>query len=176
MKKGKIILRDNYAGIDFSMYDDSFLIVKHDTIKFDIPNSILFSEYKILYPEYHNYNKIVIVGANRAINPSNRCDFINDYLSVMTRDKYKICISDTPFISEAWRCFWIFQICNLDESVFKVNYSYPIERSYNKYIFENKSCEYFLENKNFMLFNEIDTNLNVKKSKIKYYCVDISFY
>jgi hypothetical protein len=175
MKKGKIICREKIADIDFSRYDD-YVIVKHDTVKEKIKNEIIFSDFKIKYADLNDRNKILLVGAERMITPSNRCNFINDYLSVMTRDKEKIAICTNPFISEGWRCYWLFQMCNLDDDVFGVNYSYPVERNYYEWLFNGKEDVYFSEKFLMNSTENIDTKLNKLNTNIQYYDVDNLFY
>ena len=122
---------------DFN-FDDfkEYLVIKADIIKIsNINNKIVnFSEYKNSYLEYDNYNNLIIVGISRIINPANRCAFINDYLSVMTRNKNKVIVDTIPFMGEPWRMFWGYQFSNMEEEIFNTNYSYPVENNYLKWL------------------------------------------
>ena len=71
-------------------------------------------------------SRIVLIGINRMILPSNRCDFIHAYLTVLTPQIPKIVIDTAPFIGEPWRLYFHYQIANCF-SKFGANYSYPIE-------------------------------------------------
>ena len=86
---------------------------------------IEWERYKIVHGDL-NPARIVLIGVNRMITPSNRCDFIHAYLAVMTPQVPKIVIDTAPFIGEPWRLYFHYQIVN-SFSRFGANYSYPIE-------------------------------------------------
>lgn len=92
---------------------------------------IEWEKYKITHNNYI-CNRIVLIGVNRMITPSNRCDFIHAYLAVMTPQITKIIIDTAPFIGEPWRLYYHYQIANCFDK-FGANYSYPIEREWLKW-------------------------------------------
>jgi len=97
-----------------------------------------WEKYKVLYGDLEPA-KIVLVGVNRMITPSNRCDFIHAYLTVMTPQTPKIVIDTAPFIGEPWRLYYHYQIANCFQA-FGANYSYPIEGEWRRW-FERKMEE-----------------------------------
>jgi hypothetical protein len=76
---------------------------------------------------------VVVVGLNRIITPSNRCDMVNEYLQTMTPNLPKICLDTAPFIGEPWRLWFHYSIA--DAGRFGVTYSYAIETEW-KHWFE----------------------------------------
>lgn len=84
-----------------------------------------WEKYKNIYNEIEP-SRIVLIGINRMITPSNRCDFIHAYLTVLTPQVPKIVIDTAPFIGEPWRLYYHYQIANCFDG-FGANYSYPIE-------------------------------------------------
>lgn len=82
---------------------------------------------------------IILVGLNRMITPSNRCDYVHEYLTTMTPNIPKISIDSAPFIGEPWRLFFHFLYSGLND--FGVNYSYPIEREWQSWFYrETNDC------------------------------------
>jgi len=77
-------------------------------------------------------SRIVLLGINRMITPSNRCDFIHAYLTVLTPHIPKIVVDTAPFIGEPWRLYFHYQIANCF-SKFGANYSYPIEGEWRRW-------------------------------------------
>lgn len=102
----------------------------------DIPGAefIEFLEYKnkytLLSPTY-----IIIIGLNRIITPSNRCDMVNEYLQTMTPNIPKICIDTAPFIGEPWRLWFHYSIANCGS--FGITYSYAIETEWEGWFYRD---------------------------------------
>jgi hypothetical protein len=69
--------------------------------------------------------------------PSNRCDFINEYLQTMTPNTPKICIDNAPFIGEPWRLWFHYSIANCGH--FKITYSYAIETEWQHWFYRNQN-------------------------------------
>ena len=96
---------------------------------------IEFLEYKKKYTLL-NPDLIVIIGLNRIITPSNRCDMVNEYLQTMTPSTPKICIDSDPFIGEPWRLWFHYSIANAGK--FNITYSYVIETEWRHWFYRDK--------------------------------------
>lgn len=90
-----------------------------------------WQKYKAVHDTLES-SRIVLIGLNRMITPSNRCDFIHAYLAVMTPQISKVIIDTAPFIGEPWRLYYHYQVANCF-SKFGANYSYPIEGEWLKW-------------------------------------------
>jgi hypothetical protein len=170
-----IYIVKNINDFDFNKFND-FLIVCHDSIAIK-PNHIKWSDYKINFLDYDKYNNILLIGTNYMINPHNRCDYINDYLATMTRNKNKVCVNLEPFIGSPWRIFWQFQFANLDTDIFGTNYSYPVEGDYDNWFMRKNNSKFFDNN---VVFEKIkilvETNLLPKTHNVEFYDLDNKFY
>jgi len=96
------------------------------------PEYIEFLEYKNKYTLF-NPDLIIIIGPNRIITPSNRCDMVNEYLQTMTLNTPKICLDTAPFIGEPWRLWFHYSIANCGK--FNITYSYAIETEWEKWFY-----------------------------------------
>jgi len=106
---------------------------------------IEWEKYKVVYSNLEP-SRIVLIGINRMITPSNRCDFIHAYLAVMTPQISKIIIDTSPFIGEPWRLYFHYQIVN-SFSKFGANYSYPIEGEWLRWFGRDiPECKFSPEN------------------------------
>lgn len=92
---------------------------------------IEWEKYKTQYDNF-NPSRIVLVGVNRMITPSNRCDFIHAQVTVLTPHIPKVVIDTSPFIGEPWRLYYHYQVANCFDG-FGANYSYPIEGEWFKW-------------------------------------------
>lgn len=92
---------------------------------------IEWEKYKLVYNTMEPM-KVVLIGLNRIITPSNRCDFIHEYLTTMTPNVSKIIIDTSPFIGEPWRLYYHYQFTN-NFAKFGASYSYPIEGEWVKW-------------------------------------------
>jgi hypothetical protein len=89
--------------------------------------------------------EIVLVGLNRMITPSNRCDFVHEYLTTLTPNIPKIVIDTAPFIGEPWRLFFHYLFSNSNK--FGCTYSYPIEGEWVKWFLrESNDCRLSADN------------------------------
>lgn len=92
---------------------------------------------------------IILIGLNRMITPSNRCDYVHEYLTTMTPNIQKMSIDSAPFIGEPWRLFFHYLYAGVNK--FGVNYSYPVEREWQEWFYrETNDCR--LSGKNVKLF------------------------
>jgi len=113
----------------------------YDKPKVKAKEIIEWGKYKITHDNYE-VDRIVLIGINRMITPSNRCDFIHAYLAVMTTQIPKIVIDTAPFIGEPWRLYYHYQIVN-SFSKFGANYSYPIEGEWLRWFRRDvKECRF----------------------------------
>ncbi len=93
-----------------------------------------FLEYKNKYTLFEP-ELIVVIGLNRIITPSNRCDMVNEYLQTMTPNIKKICIDTDPFIGEPWRLWFHYSIANCGS--FGITYSFAIETEWEHWFYRD---------------------------------------
>lgn len=91
-------------------------------------------EFKACYMTIHFVN-LIVVGLNKIITPSNRCDMFNDFLQTMTRSKNKISIDTTPFVGEPWRAWYHFDV--VGENKWGVPHGFAIETEWKKWFFRD---------------------------------------
>ena len=103
----------------------------YDEPKVRAKKVIEWEKYKTLYSTFEP-SLVVLIGLNRMIIPSNRCDFIHAYLTVLTPQIPKIIIDTAPFIGEPWRLYFHYQLANCFTK-FGANYSYPVEGEWLKW-------------------------------------------
>jgi len=115
------------------------LIVYREGFGYKTPNVpgveyVEFLEYRNRYTLF-DPPAIVVIGLNRIITPSNRCDMVNEYLQTMTPNIPKICIDTAPFIGEPWRLWFHYSIAGCGR--FNINYSYAIETEWKKWFYRD---------------------------------------
>ena len=93
-----------------------------------------FLEYKNKYTLF-SPELIVVIGLNRIITPSNRCDMVNEYLQTMTPNIPKICIDTAPFIGEPWRLWFHYSIAGCGN--FGITYSFAIETEWEHWFYRD---------------------------------------
>ena len=119
------------------------LVVTHDMYsppKIENAQYLSLKEFKMVYPSIH-FTNLVLVGINRIITPSNRCDMVNDFIQTMTRNKNKISIDTTPFIGEPWRLWYHFDVTNNDP--FNMPHGYAVETEWKKKFLKEKEVSIF---------------------------------
>lgn len=117
------------------------LVIFRDGFGYQLPRIpgaefIEFLEYKNKYTLF-NPEFIVVIGLNRIITPSNRCDMVNEYLQTMTPNVQKICIDNDPFIGEPWRLWFHYSIANCGR--FNITYSFAMETEWEKWFYRDVS-------------------------------------
>lgn len=130
----KVIFTENIKELEIPGLPNDTIMVVHEM--YDAPNiDVQTIEWNVFKNTYSNYetSQFILVGANRMITPSNRCDMVNDYLQVMTKSVDKISIDSTPFIGEPWR-LWFHYSLAFGEWL-GVDYSYPIEGDWLKWFY-----------------------------------------
>lgn len=171
----KILIEKDINNFDFDLFKD-YLIICHDSINLNI-NHIKWSDFKINFLDYEKNQDYLLIGTNYMINPANRCDYINDYLATMTRNKNKVCLNLEPFIGSPWRIFWQFQFVNLETDIFGANYSYPIESDYDNWFMGKTETKFFNNQAIFQkIKKEISSNLEKKIHNVNFYKVETEFY
>lgn len=134
---------------------------------------IPFQKWRLEYSNYHP-ELLIVQGINRMITPSNRCDFINEYMQTLTPNVKKISIDSAPFIGEPWRLWFHYSIANCGN--FNINYSYAIETEWKKWFYrEVNTCR--LDGDNIQLFiNSTHSDLPLLNTSFSFYEVDDEKY
>lgn len=153
------------------LYRDGYNLPKLKDIRY-----IEFEKYRTQYSDLH-CNMMILVGLNRMINPSNRCDFVHDYLTSLTPNIPKISIDTAPFIGEPWRLFWHYLYTKTGH--FSVNYSYPVEGEWQKWFYrEVNFCNISGDNIK-LLISDTYSDLDQLITKFKFYepnDLDVEYY
>lgn len=147
-----VIFSNDIKSIKLELPDDTLMIV-HEM--YDCPaidcEVIAWQRFKATYADY-SPSQFVIVGANRMINPSIRCDMVNDYLQVMTKSIPKVSIDTSPFLGEPWRLWYHYSLA-FGEWL-GVDYSYPVEGEWQKWFYyDQNDCKLKAENLNLFVKN-----------------------
>lgn len=142
----KVIFSKDISKVEIDCLPKNTLVVVHEM--YDKPNidrpMVDWQKFKVIYSDYE-VDQFVLVGLNRMINPSNRCDMVNDYLQVMTKSIPKISIDTDPFIGEPWRLWYHYSVC-FGEWL-GVDYSYPIEGDWEKWFYYDQNhCKLSADN------------------------------
>ena len=105
---------------------------------------IPWEKYRITYNNV-GATRVILVGLNRMIVPSNRCDFVHTYLTTLTPNVPKIVIDTAPFIGEPWRLFFHYLFSHTNK--FGADYSYPLEGEWTKWFLrETNECKFSASN------------------------------
>lgn len=126
------------ANLNIGGLSESTLIVLHEMYPAPkIAGRIVpWQEFKITYSSFET-DQYVIIGANRMIKPSNRCDMVNDFMQVMTKTIDKISIDSTPFMGEPWRLWYHYSLA-FGEWL-GADYSYPVEGEWQKWFYYDQN-------------------------------------
>ena len=124
-------------------------------------------EYKKVYSNIHA-NCIIIVGLNRMIKPSNRCEFVYEHLTTLTANAEKMSIDTEPFLGEPWRYWHHHQFTHTGKK-FGIPYSYTIETEWQKWFYrDEQDCR--LAGNNIKLFiDNVYSDIDPLKSEFKFY-------
>jgi len=148
---------------------DSILVYREGYDLPDIDGVQFFDieEYKGIYSNIHA-NFIIIVGLNRMIKPSNRCDFVYEHLTTLTANIQKMSIDTEPFLGEPWRYWHHHQFTGTGKK-FAIPYSYTIETEWQKWFYrDEKDCR--LSGDNIKLFiDDVYSDLDLLISEFKFY-------
>lgn len=167
----KVIFTPDIAKITLSDLPENTLIIVHDM--YDRPMidrpTVDWLRFRATYAEYE-VEQFVIVGANRMINPSNRCDMVNDYLQVMTKSIPKVSIDTSPFIGEPWRAWYHYSLA-FGEWL-GVDYSYPVEGEWKKWFYyEQNTCKLAPEYLP-VFIKATESDLDLLRSAFRFYELD----
>jgi len=103
-----------------------------------------WERFRALYSSFEP-GLIILVGLNRLITPSNRCDYVHEYLTTMTPNIPKVSIDSSPFEGEPWRLFFHYLYTGVNH--FGINYSYPVEREWQNWFYrETNNCRLSADN------------------------------
>ena len=104
---GKFVLPECEKGKDIVVtYRNGF---NYNLPQIENAQYIEFEKFKCMYNDI-NADCIVFVGLNRIITPSNRCEYVFEYLFSNTPNISKYSIDTAPFIGEPWRLWFHFGI------------------------------------------------------------------
>jgi len=151
------------------------LVIYRDGFGYSLPQIpgaeyIEFLDYKNRYTLF-NPGLIVMIGLNRIITPSNRCDMVNEYLQTMTPNIPKLCIDTAPFIGEPWRLWFHYSIAACGR--FNITYSYVIETEWEHWFYrDTNDCR--LSKDNVRLFIS-DTFSDLDPLRAVFEFSDVSF-
>lgn len=153
-------------------YPKNTILVYHSDYTPPKYRDVTYFKFEDYYKVYANLEPscIILVGLNKIVNPSNRCDFINEYLSTLTQNLYKISIDNSPFIGEPWRLF--FHYLYTHSGKFNVPHSYAIETEWKHWFYrETTSCR--LSGDNIKLFiTDTYSDLDLIDFKYEFYDAD----
>jgi len=163
------ILKDTSTAVFPDLPPDSILVYREgyplpelkDVQYFDI------EEYKNVYSNIHS-NCIIVVGYNRIIKPSNRCDFIYEHLTTLTANQLKFSVDTEPFLGEPWRFWWHHQLTGTGKK-FAIPYSYTIETEWQKWFYQDvQDCR--LSGGNIKMFiDSVKSDLDKIESSFNFY-------
>lgn len=131
----------------------------------EIPNATVveFEKFRVSYESY-TPTMIVLIGLNRIINPSNRCDFVFSYLTTATPNITKISIDREPFIGEPWRVFFHYLFSRSGR--WPEPHSYAVETNWRKWFFRDQNtCSMDAENIRLLIGNDTISDLPKINSK-----------
>lgn len=150
------------------------LVIHRDGFGYGIPEIpgaeyMEFMRYRSIYSSL-NPPAMVIIGLNRIITPSNRCDMVNEYLQTMTPSTPKICLDTAPFIGEPWRIYYHYDVANVGK--FPYQQGYACESDWQSWFYRDiPTCRLAAENIRLMLSDTI-SDLPLLNTSIEFY--DIS--
>jgi len=106
-----------------SVPENTYLVYhkEYNPPKIDSVVNVDFETYKNIYLEL-DPQFLILVGLNKIVMPSSRCDFIQEHLSTLTQTMSKISIDKAPFIGEPWRLFFHYLYTNNNKFGFPHSY------------------------------------------------------
>ncbi|OGS40528.1 MAG: hypothetical protein A3K77_00860 [Euryarchaeota archaeon RBG_13_31_8] len=155
-------------------YPKNTLVIFRDEFGYSLPSLqgvefIEFLEYKKKYTLF-DPELFIIIGLNRIITPSNRCDMVHEYLHTITPNIKKISIDTEPFIGEPWRLWFHYSITHSGN--FNINYSYIIEGEWQYWFYRNRQdCRLSQDNIRLFITDTI-SDLELYKTSFEFF--DIS--
>ena len=147
------------------------LLVYHDHYKDALPKIngveyMEFEKFKSVYSELE-VGALIVVGLNRIITPSNRCDMVNDYMQTMTRNIEKISIDTSPFIGEPWRLWYHYDVTNCN--TFNVPHGFAIETEWKHWFYRDRPDCRLSGDKIKAFINHTYSDLDLLKSNFNFY-------
>jgi hypothetical protein len=114
---------------------DTYVVYHRD---YDVPDvedargKIEFEEFRRVYPNLHA-GMFIVYGLNKIITPSNRTDFVFEFLFTLSADVPKISVDYRPFAGEPWRLWFHYGLCKRGN--FGTPYSYSIETEWKHWFY-----------------------------------------
>lgn len=132
-----------------------------------------FDNFRKVYNDIH-YKCFIFFGLNRIINPSNRCDFIFEYLFNLSNDIEKISIDYEPFVGEPWRLWFHYGLTKSGN--FGVPYSYSIETEWKHWFYRDINFSRFEEDNLKLCIDSTYSNLDLLSYDVLFYEPDASIF
>lgn len=172
MKKIQFVKELSDAIIPTDLPDDSYIIHHSDYNPPDIKNikgKIEFEEFKKIYTNLHA-NYFIFYGLNKIITPSNRTDFIFEFLFTLSADIPKISVDYKPFNGEPWRLWFHYGLCKCGN--FGIPYSYSIETEWKHWFYRENNTSRFESNNLGICVTDTYSNLDQLKYSVDFEDVD----
>jgi hypothetical protein len=172
MQNPKVHFLKDISTFDIENTLPNTVLIYHDLYKNNLPKIegvkyINFNDFKTRYFEIET-NMMIIIGVNRIITPSNRCNMVNDYLQTMTQNIEKICVDTEPFIGEPWRLWYHYDISN--NNTFNLPHGYAAETEWKHWFYRDRNdCRFSGENVGLFIG---DTYTNLDNLDFKYKIVE----
>ena len=125
-----------------------------------------FNKFRVLYSELE-IDMLVVIGLNKIITPSNRCDMVNDYMQTMTRNIKKISIDSSPFIGEPWRLWYHYDVGNCN--TFNIPHGFAIETEWKHWFYRNRPDSRLAANNIGTFINSTYSDLETLTSSFDFY-------
>ena len=160
-------------------YPNNTILVYHPDYKYPKYNDITYYTWEKYCKNYSSLEPscIILVGLNALVTPQNRCDFIQEYLSTLTANVFKISIDSSPFVGEPWRIFFHYLYTNTN--LFNVPYSYTLETEWKHWFYRDKVDCRLSGNNIGMFIKNTYSDLDLLDTKFIFYDIekkDIDFY
>lgn len=138
---------------------DTYVVHHKDYLPPDVPckGKLEFEQFRRVYPNLHA-NMFIFYGLNKIITPSNRTDFVFEYLFTLSTDIPKVSIDLLPFIGEPWRLWFHYGLCRCGN--FGTPYSYAIETEWKHWFYRETTDSRFEASNLGICLDETYSNLD----------------
>lgn len=115
------------------------LVLFREGFGYSLPNvsGAEYMEFSDFKPRYSTLTPLamIVVGLNRMLTQSNRCEMLWEYLFTMTPSIPKVSIDTAPFLGEPWRLWFHYGLTGAGK--FGVTYSYAIETEWQHWFYRD---------------------------------------